>query len=71
MLPFPAQNATKIEIIQSRTALVEKMITRIVPLADAEAFLRDTLDREMNIKIPIDLSAPRTINSSVAPGPAA
>ena len=47
------------------------MITRIVPLADAEAFSRDELDREMNIKILIDLNTPRTINGSAAPGPAA
>jgi hypothetical protein len=71
MLPFPAQNATKIEIIPSRTVPAEKTITRIVPLADVEAFSRDELDREMNIKILIDLNTPRTINGSAAPGPAA
>lgn len=45
-----------IETIHARTSLVARMITRTVPLSDAEAFFRDHLDREHNIKIVIDLS---------------
>lgn len=45
-----------IETIHARTPLVARMITRTVPLSDAEAFFRDDLDREQNIKIMIDLS---------------
>jgi len=45
-----------IEIVQSRTPLVARMITRTVALADAETFFRDDLDREQNIKILIDLN---------------
>lgn len=56
-----------IEIIQARTALVSRMITRIVPLADAEAFFRDFLDHEVNVKILIDLRTPRTIQNDAAP----
>lgn len=47
---------TAIDIIQSRTPLVARMITRTVALADAEAFFRNDLDREQNIKILIDLN---------------
>ena len=45
-----------IEIVQSRTPFVARMITRTVALADAETFFRDCLDREQNIKILIDLN---------------
>jgi len=45
-----------IETIEARTDLVARMITRIVPLAEAETFFRNDLDREQNIKILIDLS---------------
>jgi len=33
------------------------MIDRIVPLSNADAFIRDDLHREQNIKILIDLSS--------------
>jgi threonine dehydrogenase-like Zn-dependent dehydrogenase len=45
-----------IDTIQSRTDLVSKIITRIVPLSKAETFFRDDLHRESNIKILIDLN---------------
>ena len=41
--------------IQSRTSLVLQLITRIVPLPQAEAFFRNYLNHEVNIKILIDL----------------
>jgi threonine dehydrogenase-like Zn-dependent dehydrogenase len=44
-----------IEIIRAHTDLVSRMITRIVPLSQAEAFFRDELHRETNIKVMIDL----------------
>jgi threonine dehydrogenase-like Zn-dependent dehydrogenase len=44
-----------INTIQSRIGLVNKMITRTVELSEAEAFFRNDLHRESNIKILIDL----------------
>jgi threonine dehydrogenase-like Zn-dependent dehydrogenase len=46
-----------IETIRSRSELVSKMITRIVPFSKAESFFRDDLHRESNIKILIDLNS--------------
>jgi threonine dehydrogenase-like Zn-dependent dehydrogenase len=46
-----------IEIIRAHTDLVSRMITRIVPLSQAEAFFRDDLHSEVNIKMLIDLDS--------------
>jgi len=46
-----------IEIIQAHADLVARMITRIVPLSQAEAFFRDELHCGVNVKVLINLDA--------------
>ncbi len=51
-----------INTIQLRADMVKSMITRTVPLAKAEAFFRDDLDHEVNVKILIDLASTQTFD---------
>lgn len=44
-----------IEIIRAHTELVSRMITRTVPLSQAETFFREELQRGVNVKVLIDL----------------
>ena len=46
-----------IAAIPAHRQIVEKMITRVVPLADAPGFFANDLDREVNVKVLIDLTA--------------
>jgi threonine dehydrogenase-like Zn-dependent dehydrogenase len=46
-----------ITAIQSHRVIVEKMITRTLPIAHAESFFRNDLDREVNVKVVIDLDS--------------
>ena len=45
-----------ISAIPTHRNIVQMMITRVVPLADAQEFFANELDREVNVKILIDLS---------------
>ena len=45
-----------IAAIPAHLQIVEKMITRVVPLADAPGFFANDLDREVNVKVLIDLT---------------
>lgn len=44
-----------IEAIAAHRPMVASMITRTVPLAEAEAYFQNDLDREVNVKVVIDL----------------
>ncbi len=46
-----------IAAIPAHRQIVAQMITRIVPLGDAPAFFANDLDREVNLKVLIDLTA--------------
>jgi threonine dehydrogenase-like Zn-dependent dehydrogenase len=46
-----------IAAIPTHRAIVEKMITRTVPITDAAAFFKNDLDREVNVKVVIDLTS--------------
>jgi threonine dehydrogenase-like Zn-dependent dehydrogenase len=48
--------ARAVSAIPAHRSIVDKMITRVVPLADAPAFFLNDLDREVNVKILIDLT---------------
>jgi L-iditol 2-dehydrogenase len=45
-----------IAAIQSHKSIVEKMITRTVPIMGAVDFFKNDLDREVNVKVVIDLT---------------
>lgn len=45
-----------IAAIQAHLPIVQKMITRTVPISGAEAFFKNDLDREVNVKVVIDLT---------------